>query len=170
MTFCIRFKNDCPHCNGTGRIFDSEQVGNFLRKKRESLSNSLRDVAKRMGISAPYLSDLERGNRAWNLEKIDQYEDSLILMPILKSGTQVWIYGLFDKNGCCEYVGATSKPKKRKAVHVAALKHLKFRLLTSCDSKIAANKESETIRSYKQKGQCKLNKISHAVNCRGWNN
>lgn len=37
--------------------------GRRLRADREAVSLSLRELARRLGISASYLSDLERGNR-----------------------------------------------------------------------------------------------------------
>jgi transcriptional regulator with XRE-family HTH domain len=41
-------------------------IGADLRKKRKERGFSLKEVAERMGISMPYLSDLERGNRRWS--------------------------------------------------------------------------------------------------------
>jgi transcriptional regulator with XRE-family HTH domain len=37
-----------------------------MRQLRIKRGLSLRDVAAQMDISAPYLSDLERGQRQWN--------------------------------------------------------------------------------------------------------
>jgi predicted transcriptional regulator len=36
----------------------------WLRWKRETAGVSLRSVARRLDLSAPYISDIERGNRA----------------------------------------------------------------------------------------------------------
>jgi transcriptional regulator with XRE-family HTH domain len=38
--------------------------GKALREARNLQGKSLREVASKLGISAPYLSDVERGNRA----------------------------------------------------------------------------------------------------------
>lgn len=38
-------------------------AGSKLRNMREVLGLSLREAARRMNITAPYLSDMERGNR-----------------------------------------------------------------------------------------------------------
>jgi predicted transcriptional regulator len=53
------------HC---GRLFvqSNRENGQFARKCREEAGVSLRTLAKRMGVSAPFLSDLERGNRQWS--------------------------------------------------------------------------------------------------------
>lgn len=40
-----------------------EKYGVWIRLQREYSKISLRDFAKKIGISAPYLSDIERGNR-----------------------------------------------------------------------------------------------------------
>ena len=56
---------DCHRCGGTGREPDWRGLGLRARKERESRCVSLRQMAKRIGVSAPYLSDLERANRSW---------------------------------------------------------------------------------------------------------
>ncbi len=55
-------KQTCPTCAGKGWL----AAANALRARRIASGKSLRDVAKAMGFSAPYISDLERGRRAWN--------------------------------------------------------------------------------------------------------
>lgn len=55
----------CEHCNGTGQQLNHRDLGKQMRKKRKRLGVSLRETAERMAISAPFLSDLERGNRHW---------------------------------------------------------------------------------------------------------
>lgn len=40
-----------------------KRYGAWVRLQREYSETSLRDFAKKIGISAPYLSDIERGNR-----------------------------------------------------------------------------------------------------------
>ncbi len=52
---------DCVHCNGKGRIFVVSP--DSLRETRVKAGHSLRTVAKTIGVSAPYLSDVERGRR-----------------------------------------------------------------------------------------------------------
>lgn len=54
--------------------YDHAAIGAELRRRRRQLGLSLRNVAKRMRVSAPYLSDLERGNRPWNGARIGVYE------------------------------------------------------------------------------------------------
>lgn len=51
----------CPRCDGAGsiRIVSPES----LRQTREAAGISLRTVAKRLKLSAPYVSDIELGRR-----------------------------------------------------------------------------------------------------------
>ena len=44
------------------------EVGSFMRYTREASKVSLRTLAKRLGCSAPFLSDMERGNRKYSIE------------------------------------------------------------------------------------------------------
>ena len=68
----------CRVCEGTGR----EQAINpkWLRWKRERSGKSVRAMARHCGVSAPYLSDIERGNRRGNLDIIRAYGD----LPCIK--------------------------------------------------------------------------------------
>ena len=53
---------------------DHAGTGAAVRKYRLRLGRSLRSVARSLGCSATYLSDLERGKRRWNralLEKVN---------------------------------------------------------------------------------------------------
>lgn len=45
---------------------DAHATGHAARKERESVKLPLRQVAERMMISAPYLSDMELGRRCFN--------------------------------------------------------------------------------------------------------
>lgn len=56
---------------------DSGLTGQSVRCERERLGLSLRDVARAMGISAAYLSDLERGNRAWKIGRFEQCKKTI---------------------------------------------------------------------------------------------
>lgn len=44
------------------------QVGAMMRTERERRKVSLRELSRRLGISAPFLSDMERGNRKYSIE------------------------------------------------------------------------------------------------------
>lgn len=62
----------CPRCGRTSPVPD----GDFIRRSREDRGLSLREVARCVGISASYLSDLERNNRTLGnpvLEKMRRY-------------------------------------------------------------------------------------------------
>jgi len=44
------------------------EVGTAMRDERERCNISLRSLAKQLGCSAPFLSDMERGNRKYSIE------------------------------------------------------------------------------------------------------
>jgi len=44
-----------------------KQIGNLMRLTRQERKVSLRELARRLGMSAAYLSDMERGNRMYSL-------------------------------------------------------------------------------------------------------
>lgn len=49
----------CGHCGQTLKTLN----GAWLKAKRKRVGLSLREVARRAGVSAAYLSDVENGNR-----------------------------------------------------------------------------------------------------------
>ena len=55
------------------REIDHVKTGIAARKEREVSGVSLRSVARIMGISAMYLSDLERGRRPWTIKIADKF-------------------------------------------------------------------------------------------------
>ena len=59
-------------------VTDHATTGAAARRTRTSSKLSLRLVAKHMGISAPYLSDLERGRRNWNEELAGKFVEAVI--------------------------------------------------------------------------------------------
>jgi len=54
---------DCPHCKGTGKIRSSASAGFVIRAVRDAKGWTLRRLAKAIGVSAPYLCDVEHGRR-----------------------------------------------------------------------------------------------------------
>lgn len=56
----------------TTESLDHSAIGKNVRKTRMGQRISLRSLAIAMGISAPHLSDLERGRRNWTQERYDQ--------------------------------------------------------------------------------------------------
>jgi predicted transcriptional regulator len=60
---------------------DNIKTGASFRKERLKAGVSLREVARQMGISAAYLSDLERGNRNWTRALANRYERGIIAIP-----------------------------------------------------------------------------------------
>lgn len=63
----------CDKCEGTGRLLDQREVGKELRALRIAAKISLRNMAESLGLSAPYVSDLELGRRNWSRTKIKDY-------------------------------------------------------------------------------------------------
>jgi len=61
----------CPACAGSGRVSSPVGVGRILRRLRGDVS--LRRVAVVLGLSAPYVSDLERGRRNVSREMAMRY-------------------------------------------------------------------------------------------------
>lgn len=73
----MRKKPPCKRCNGTGLEPDQSETGKQMRATRTDAGKSLREVAATMGISAPYLSDMELGRRAWSSETITKFNTAL---------------------------------------------------------------------------------------------
>lgn len=69
----------CSHCNGTGKEIDDFRTGQNAKSEREAAKVSVRALARAIGWSAAYVSDLERGNRRWNEEKMTRYMQALDL-------------------------------------------------------------------------------------------
>lgn len=61
----------CRHCNGKGKVLRLN--GRKLAAVREQKEISLRDMAKRLGISAAYLSDVENDRRQGNADIRREY-------------------------------------------------------------------------------------------------
>ena len=51
---------------------DHVATGRLVRERRMALGMSVREAGAVMGISAPYLCDLERGRRNWSQAAIDR--------------------------------------------------------------------------------------------------
>lgn len=58
----------------TIKVIDHESTGEYWRQRRESEGMSLRETARRSCLSAPFLSDLERGRRNWTATLEAKYE------------------------------------------------------------------------------------------------
>ena len=56
------------------RVYEIRQdlTAKLCRSYREKSGLSLRECAKKMDISAAYLSDLERGRRKWNVKIVEK--------------------------------------------------------------------------------------------------
>ena len=53
----------CPRCHGTGSVPDLNKLGPELRRRRVKSGISLREVARRTGMSPTHLHDIEHGLR-----------------------------------------------------------------------------------------------------------
>ena len=67
----------CPHCEGTGVVFDPEPMGVELRTQREATGISMARVARSMKLSSSYICDLEKGRRHWSHELVRRYTAAL---------------------------------------------------------------------------------------------
>lgn len=63
----------CHCCGGSGQELDHAAMGATMRAIRERKGISIRQLASKLRLSAPYLSDLERGRRNWRDELINAY-------------------------------------------------------------------------------------------------
>lgn len=66
---------NCACCQGTGKEVDQRELGKEMMNLRNKKGISLRDMGRMVNLSAPYLSDLERGNRNWNTGLIIKYKE-----------------------------------------------------------------------------------------------
>lgn len=57
----------------TVEVVDPQATGAAMRKRREDAGVSLREMGRRLGVSAAFLSDLELGRRAWSEERAQSY-------------------------------------------------------------------------------------------------
>lgn len=55
----------CHCCHGSGAEVDEKKASAMLKKLRVKSKIGLREMARRIGISHSFLSQLEAGNRKW---------------------------------------------------------------------------------------------------------
>lgn len=67
----------CPKCDGTGHVLNPMAQGNAMRQIRLKAGVAVREMARRLDVSAPYVSDLELGRRGWNSGLIERYKAAL---------------------------------------------------------------------------------------------
>ncbi len=66
------FSNDVK-----AKEIDHKKTGELARADRERAGLSLRMVAKRMGFTPPYISDLELGRRNWSTELVEAFNAAI---------------------------------------------------------------------------------------------
>lgn len=60
--------------NGKRRYREEmRRTGMDMRLLRQMRKITLREVSRRMNLSAPYISDLERGHRYWTVDVAERY-------------------------------------------------------------------------------------------------
>lgn len=64
------------------------------------------------------------------------------------------IYGLYDRNGICFYIGQTSNPMKRARQHRCKWPNLSFRILRECRPESALRIERQVTLAYQRRNQC----------------
>ena len=67
----------CQRCNGTGNEPNQVAIGQTLRGLRLSSGLSLREMARRVGLSHSFLSQLETGSRRWRRSVLKRYEQAI---------------------------------------------------------------------------------------------
>ncbi len=60
----------CPRCND-GRAINDKKTGERVRERRTGIGVSQDEMARGMGISPTYLSDLELGKRFWDKDLLE---------------------------------------------------------------------------------------------------
>ena len=63
----------CPHCGGSGFVYDDRELGERLRRRRLALDLTLRQVGDLLGFTHSYIWDLEAGLRRWSPELVVSY-------------------------------------------------------------------------------------------------
>ena len=70
-------KHICQRCGDSGQIEDDHDIGAKMRSLREENGVTAREMARRLGLSAAYICDLELGRRRWNPSMEISYETLL---------------------------------------------------------------------------------------------
>jgi predicted transcriptional regulator len=76
-TVTAREGTPCPRCYGTGVLPDDRAIGVQMRERRQRAGLTLRALARKLNLTAAYLSDLELGRRYWNATNVKRYEEAL---------------------------------------------------------------------------------------------
>ena len=56
---------------------DNEVAGQFIRDQREKHGITLRRLAHEMGITPPFLSDMELGRRGWSPQRFELAQEKI---------------------------------------------------------------------------------------------
>lgn len=84
------YKMYCPACHAkvhssdfrnrgdiSGKTHEAVLIGRALRLEREKTGIAAKQIAFELGISAQYLSDLEKGRRYWTVSLMERYTSAL---------------------------------------------------------------------------------------------
>lgn len=75
---------NCHCCGGSGEELDQAATSKLMVALRTKAGISQSEVARRMGLSNTHTSDLEGGNRNWNLELIERYKNACEQKVVVK--------------------------------------------------------------------------------------
>lgn len=67
--FWVQMKLKIPTMPCSQTLIDHEECGHVVRVERSKKGISLLNLADKLNISSPFLSDLERGKRNWTEER-----------------------------------------------------------------------------------------------------
>lgn len=73
----IQKTTPCDKCGGSGERENPAYRGQEMRKLRKEAGLGLREIARKMGFSAAYVSDLELGRRGWSGDLIRAYQKAI---------------------------------------------------------------------------------------------
>ena len=87
-------------------------LGDFLREQRLASRLSLRQLAEQVGVSNPYLSQIERGLRRPSAEVLQQIAKALRI-----SAEQLYVRaGIVSPDRGCRRVGRARRPRRPRPV------------------------------------------------------
>ena len=84
MTKPTNHTEKCGHCHGTGLAFSDRKQGRQLKDEREALGVPQCHVARCLGHSSGYVSQLEKGVRRWTAALVKAYRKALTTKPKTK--------------------------------------------------------------------------------------
>lgn len=97
----------------TRRVFEATSQGAYIRQTRDAAKMTLRELARRLDVSAPFLSDVEHGRRMLGKQ---HWLALMKALPAIKTAEMLVRTPPCSRCGCvCG--GSTSPKSPRQAPH-----------------------------------------------------